>query len=84
MCDMLIVVLFKWVFSSILQYLIGLVASGDGVFSLLLDDDSLVITGVVRRIHYFFLIIAISFHICCNAHAVLICLIRRNEEERCK
>jgi len=60
------------------------VASGGGVSSLFLDDDSLVITGIIGRIHYFFLIITLSFNICCNAHAVLVCLRERIKRELCK
>lgn len=65
-------------------WLIGSVAPGGGVSSLFLDDDSLVITGVIGRIHYFFLIITLSFNICCNAHAVLVCLRERIQRETCK
>ncbi len=64
-------------------WLIGSVASGGGVSSFFLDDDSLVITGIVGRIHYF-LIVTLSFHICCNSHAVLICLKVKIQREMCK
>lgn len=50
----------------------GSVATGVAVSPLLLDDDSLVIASIVRRLHYLLILLSLSFSVRRDAHTRLI------------